>query len=759
MTQFDWQTDEDDWEGVTDTAVSAIPSSPQKRRWIFFVTMGVLGIFLLAAGFAYAQIRRRVEVATTGLTDELLAVHTLLQDTAVAGDMELFAITLFPTNKWRETQLELLARQLFWNRSSLGLWLDLERFDPEDVSQVAVEYAPDLQRAEVTTLLPYVIMDEDENLQSILLQKTAVYQQVDGNWVYAPFPADFWGEEVVLNGRILTINTPQRDVEISEKLLQDIDALIGEACALPNLTCPSQLQIELAFQTEPESSFELNQNYQMSTLYDTNRGRIMQIKMPAPTLVGLSVDEFGYEALLKGYAAQIITRIMYNRDSDCCRFGAHRDTLQAIALNPPYPISYHPQSGLIETPIPLPEQDIVALCQNQNESPPALFRYELRLTTWSEEYVPETAFVSQMRSAQGEGVLLATSFFSTGQSWNELQWVVNGEAIMIDVDNEAMFSIEDVRASWKEDSQDFIIQYLKMQFEGISREGSVVERFVKVDPRSCELSDACTFESLSYYVPLFSPARSQSMVRILAEEEIWKITQYWWGDQNGVPLVEAMKTSTPPVWMDEENVLFIELDVDAYLQTNLRQATFTNGRYQPERNKIILTSEQVTQFLQQEEGIEENFVINSIVFDSTLDEKELLLFASPMRDKNFPPPGYLLTFNLETGMLDWVAPFAQMRLMSNVSLTPNGRFWQAIELKDGLKTLYLFDVETGAQQSYNLDSDGWWAEDAVDWSQDGQWVLITDDDGLRLIAPSERYERRILSEVGVCSTAVWVDRN
>jgi hypothetical protein len=46
----------------------------------------------------------------------------------------------------------------------------------------------------------------------------------------------------------------------------------------------------------------------------------------------------------------------------------------------------------------------------------------------------------------------------------------------------------------------------------------------------------------------------------------------------------------------------------------------------------------------------------------------------------------------------------------------------------------------------------------VDWSADGNWVVVAGDEGLHLIAPTAKYERHVFYDEEVCNTAVWVNK-
>ena len=138
MTQFDWQTDEDDWVEPQESKIDAGQHRERKKRKkLLLVSGGTILIVLVGLGLLFALVRQRAEIATNEVTMNLFATHTLLQESTISNDEALFSLALFPQNEWRETQQELLIRQLFWNRSALGLWLDLaSRLIPRILSKL-----------------------------------------------------------------------------------------------------------------------------------------------------------------------------------------------------------------------------------------------------------------------------------------------------------------------------------------------------------------------------------------------------------------------------------------------------------------------------------------------------------------------------------------------------------------------------------------------------------------------------------------------
>ncbi|NJN55141.1 MAG: hypothetical protein HC804_10490, partial [Anaerolineae bacterium] len=177
---FEWKSgDEDEW---VDEA-TAVPerTSTHFTGKVRALLAGVVFCLLLlvALGLAYRSVETRVTAVTSTFEQEILAADRLLVETAVRDDAELFAALLRPSPTWTEVQTRLQARDTFFNRPPLGLWLDTrtDLFAAEFLSTTHFAISPDLNRAELISTMPYITLDEAGEVQSLLLQRTAVYQR------------------------------------------------------------------------------------------------------------------------------------------------------------------------------------------------------------------------------------------------------------------------------------------------------------------------------------------------------------------------------------------------------------------------------------------------------------------------------------------------------------------------------------------------------------------------------------------------------
>ncbi|MDX1612930.1 MAG: hypothetical protein R3300_01395 [Candidatus Promineifilaceae bacterium] len=307
MSQLDWQTDQAaSWEKP--------PPEPPTRaglpwRWYLLLLVGLLA---LVAGVYWLVTARGSEIEVTA-AEELLDTHRLVERARVSQDPELLALVLDEDNpEWAATQRSLLREGVYYDRPSFGL------------SQVAVDPIPgtvsptvtvgaDLSRATVLTEVSY----EADRGQGLSLAQTTVYRRREGRWLLSPPGRDFWGRRANFLGQHILLSYPGRDARLAQRLGADLDGLLGEFCqTLAALDCPANLYMRLTLETEP------------TAVRPTELWELLvsdsQLRLPAPTLVGLPLDESGYQALRRGYARQLLTTVISRLTGyRCCRHGPY----------------------------------------------------------------------------------------------------------------------------------------------------------------------------------------------------------------------------------------------------------------------------------------------------------------------------------------------------------------------------------------------------------------------------------------------------
>jgi WD40 repeat protein len=323
--KFDWQAEDNlDWDALPDDE-EIKKRNPKRRRWL------VLLIILLslagAAGLFLRQIDRRVEENTQAMRADIISSHNLLHIADADQDEELFFSILSGSDSaWTAAQKDLFDAGLLHNRTPLGLSAPQTRESLVTVEDdaLSINFSPDLREAEVLFEQPFTIEIGHGLTGTVVLQETAVYRQGRERWLLAPPQAQFWGSQTGLQGSRLSLSTPERDAELADRLRPDLERKIDEMCqTLAAVNCPSDLAIEVRFSTDPASLAAMNK-----PLVAEQAGGVLQVVLPAPTLAGIPIDEQGYQALFRGYAAQLITAVISHLvDFTCCRHAAFHQAL------------------------------------------------------------------------------------------------------------------------------------------------------------------------------------------------------------------------------------------------------------------------------------------------------------------------------------------------------------------------------------------------------------------------------------------------
>ena len=309
MSKFDWQTEEEAeavWH-VANSAVSSAPQglSPRLRRWLILAATGLL----LLGGFGYWQVRQRVTAVSQAAEDNLLATHSLLLQVAAAGDEELFRGMVSGRDMgWAETQIGLMQE---------GRWLARPAFrffhQPSDqpTTPPTVTLSPDLQQAEVQFAESYVGLGGERGM----LAQTAVYHQGSENrWLLAQPDAEFWGAWQTIGGETITLTFPQRDQAVAERLLADWEAEVVQVCRLirHGNDCPNDLALTVTLSISADLLQRSNSRRPILLMAPA-------LELPTPTLVGMPLDDAGYELLRQGYGGQVLTAVIAQLlDYTCC---------------------------------------------------------------------------------------------------------------------------------------------------------------------------------------------------------------------------------------------------------------------------------------------------------------------------------------------------------------------------------------------------------------------------------------------------------
>jgi len=337
---FDWQTEQDAEKALAAWDVPAQPPPQQDKRfnfgkfgrhWRLITVVAVLSIVVGAV--VWRQVSQRAEAAMQVIQADVVSSYNLTHTAAENGDEELFRSLLSGRDtSWTQANLFLFQRNQLFDRTSLGLLAEpvslpftLPQESDEqaaDEATVDVSFSPDLTEAEVVAVRPFTVLNPGQAIETetVLLRQTALYRRGSQHWLLSPPLNEYWGAWQTIEEERLTLLVPQRDVELGARLAADLDDILARACReLADLNCPSGWQVTLRLESEPYVLRDMAE----SSIRSASDG---VVELPTPTLVGLPVEgdeeqaEAGYQALLQGYAAQLLRASLAELlDYECCR--------------------------------------------------------------------------------------------------------------------------------------------------------------------------------------------------------------------------------------------------------------------------------------------------------------------------------------------------------------------------------------------------------------------------------------------------------
>ncbi len=856
MSNFNWQTEDDvswdDLEPVTETAV------PRRHPWITYALI-VVGV-ITAVALIYRQVNQRIEAATANATSDILASHNLVQQASINQDVELFNNLLSGRDPdWVDAQSELLQQGNLFDRSAFDLiWLSspdtaASQADVES-GAIGIEINPELNAAEMTFLQDYAVAVGNGVTETVQLRQTAVYRQGTQRWLYAPPDAEFWGAFETVTGSMLSLAYPARDAELALRLSFDLDAKLAEMCrSLADLNCPDGFRLSLRLDNDPQSFLDAAQSG-----YALGNG--LMLTLPTPTLVGLPVDEAGYQALYRGYAIQLVgTAVAELTGYECCDHLAYFQALldyqlDELGLRPlaldrvdyervvreniafenlddgwrsPDNLSSREDGWLVITAVDfirrqLPNDSIASLQREMNRNP--LFtnwlgaitaestefnRYSLD-SRWQsfafEQYqarqepppIPlpaqdiyllcspnqevEVTRLYQYQLASSD--LIQHPLDSLVMSLNPLP---NDEAfLLLQTDNDELLHT----SLWQDGSERFLFDNGTITFGQFDPTGQYLQVYGinelvinRVDWSACVAGD-CTLEPLAGY-PVWSPQGTDFIMlpaeslgqepfgvngRTILFDPTYTPTEWKFQRGNGQPPTTSLEALTDagigyaPFWLDETRFGYIRqipLSSDSRRHemvivdmTDMADSLLAeNIMPQP-----VLTERDLLLTLPGEEN-PDSLIMRYVVGHP--QQPNLLFITAVGEDRQI----YIFSKNMTTGALEF---HLQTGINDTHSLgfSPDGRYLVMNGSEDGQQLfgnprsdVYVYDLDTDQIQMFAGTNLGFAPANTYDWSADGQWLVIAQENQtMALAAPAYDYLQFIPHNLGICSSVVWVNQ-
>lgn len=301
MSNFTWKSEEE-W----DDAIAVERKPRRKRPWRRFFAMGIIILTLISTlvGLSYW----RIEAVDQQVSDEVISSYELIQEAVRLDDEELFISVLSGrSDEWVNTQTDLFTTVKLDNRTIFGFEIDSQ---PVDGTALAIELSPDLNSAIVQRQQAYI----DRFGESVAMELTDVYRRGQTRWLLAPPEDEFWGDWVEFQEPTAIIDTkfPQRDAAVVWPVQQYLEEKVGELCSNIAYQCPPGFKVNIIFHPDPYTLVQWNDLEYSYTSED-------QIVVPAPTLIGIPVDEAGEEALARAYASLVLPKVIVDLiNYSCC---------------------------------------------------------------------------------------------------------------------------------------------------------------------------------------------------------------------------------------------------------------------------------------------------------------------------------------------------------------------------------------------------------------------------------------------------------
>lgn len=684
---FNWRTDDE----AADQPSGAPAGAGQGRRRLLWAALTLATIIAALLTWQFRRAQRQEEL----IEADVGAGYQVWLQAVLRNDLELFLSQLSDGNSaWQDAQQQLFLQQRLLNRQEFGL-----TYTSGSGGQVAaVDVAPEWQTARLFADYTYTA---DEG-QSVTLQQTYVYRRHDNRWLLTPPTDQFWGNQQSVSRPGLVASYPQRDAQLVERLLRDLDSDLHQRCAerQPDIaSCLSDLNLKLRFGTDPLLLGPFRDPY-------TPFFRDGEFLLPSPTLVGIPRDEASYDALYRGYMARVLE-------------------LAGEAISP----SADP-----------PRQDLLSLCQPRSDQRLRLFRYDPDEDEWSNE-LPGRSFRFLMSVPGGDGAILQTESRGMSAPRMHVLWWRKGQVQTLF--NQEVHQPLTRPTGWAASAQP------RLLLQSISENRRILRRWI--DLNRCQTSGCEPVELAGFTT--WSPGGEHSLVV--------QGTDVWRGDEEGRPLL-PLGTGLSPFWLDNEVYGLVRFDRQAG-PPSMQVITATTSTDLPH---IVLPVGDLARRVEATDPpllyinhvapnpVDPDLLLLSATTVGASGAKHLIFSLRLSSGRVRLLQQYERAASGDPALLT-PAGFPPFRfspdgrwLLVTVAVQPSPVTWRFI----------LYDLEEHVSRQVTTNYPAYPARfPYYDWSSDGRRLAIVEDGFVRILAPQGDYRRVVAHDMQACYFAAWVN--
>ena len=398
------------------------------------------------------------------------------------------------------------------------------------------------------------------------------------------------------------------------------------------------------------------------------------------------------------------------------------------------------------TNAPFPDQLIYALCFDHPLEGRNLYRYDWRLRSW-QPVLPAQTFHFLSALPDDSALMLAENDTITVIDANHDSESPDHRAVL----QETVPALDlKILAGWIEtaDAPYFLVHELAS--------GEAISRYRALDLHACDEQGCSTRE-----LPGFPVASDKSDASLFVVG-----SEIFLSNGPGEP-VQPVGTGFNPFWIDGETFGFVRFEGEP--DTGITTQVVLGDRAGSEP-RVLFDGYDLSQVAAIPWG---SLLYVHEVIPSPVDPEILLVSSTGIRDQS----GNYFIFSLDmsdsqnqpalnlevarSGSMGGVPGVFSPTGLPTFLVSPNGRWLAMAELNSQDRetwTIVVHDLQTGITKEV---SNGVPAMPGnfplLDWSGDGQWLLIGDRDFLHLFAPGHEYEEYVAHEFDACSQLVWAD--